>query len=273
MLHRGPPEGRAVPFPLPVPGNSPESEQNMIQVLVNGARGKMGSEAVRAVQAESDLELVAATDVEDSLVESIRQSGAQVVVDFTHPDSALANAEAILDAGARPVIGTTGFTPEQIESLVERSRKAGLGGVIAPNFAIGAILMMKFAADAARFLPDVEIIELHHNQKADAPSGTAVKTAEWILESRGQAQGVLVDETETISGARGAEMEGLRIHSVRLPGLVAHQEVLLGGKGQLLSLRHDALNRESFMPGVVMAIREVMERRELVYGLEHLMDL
>ncbi len=245
----------------------------MIKVLVNGYKGKMGCEVVKAVEAEDDLELVKKTDLGDDLASAIEESKADVVVDFTHPSCAYVNVETILNQGARPVIGTTGFTPQQIETLITKSKDLRLGGVIAPNFAIGAILLMKFSAEASRFLPDVEIIELHHNQKADAPSGTAIKTAEWICEKRGEAQGVLVDEEETIAGSRGGDFDGMRIHSVRLPGLVAHQEVLFGGKGQLLSLRHDAISRESFMPGVVLAAREVMKTEGMVYGLEHLMGL
>jgi 4-hydroxy-tetrahydrodipicolinate reductase len=183
----------------------------------------------------------------------------------------MANARAILEAGARPVVGTTGFSPSDIGELESLARRLRIGGLVAPNFAIGAVLLMKFAAEASRYLPDVEIIELHHNQKADAPSGTAIKTAELIEAVQGTPQGMKVAEKELLSGARGGRHNRVRIHSVRLPGLVAHQEVLLGGVGQVLTLRHDSLSRESFMPGVLLGVRRVMELDHLVYGLEKLL--
>lgn len=245
----------------------------MIRVLVNGARGKMGQAVVKAVEGQRDLELVGQIDLGESLQDAIGSGKAEVVVDFTHPSCAAENTRRILQAGARPVVGTTGFTPEEIRTLQQQSIELKRGGLIAPNFAIGAVLLMKFAAEAARFLPDVEIIEMHHNQKADAPSGTAIKTAEWIRHERGTPQGALVEEKETIAGARGGLCEGVRVHSVRLPGLVAHQQVLLGGLGQLLTLRHDSLSRESFMPGVILGIRRVMELDRLVYGLEEILGL
>jgi 4-hydroxy-tetrahydrodipicolinate reductase len=240
----------------------------MIRVLVNGAKGRMGREVVAAVRKEADLELVGEIDLGDDLRQSIASGRAEVVVDFTHP-----SAGAILDAGACPVIGTTGFTPEDIQRLEERSLKLRRGGLIAPNFAIGAVLLMKFAAEAARYLPDVEIIEMHHDKKADAPSGTAVKTAEWIHASRGEHRSGPMDEKETIAGARGGRWREIPIHSVRLPGLVAHQEVIFGGLGQILTLRHDSISRESFMPGVILAVRKVRSLDRIVYGLEKLLEL
>ena len=243
-----------------------------ISVLVNGARGRMGQETVSAVKAEPDLRLVGETDIEDHLEESIRRSGAAVVVDFTHPSVAVRNTETILRCGARPVVGTTGFEPGEILRLQKLAGELGLGGLIAPNFAIGAVLLMRFAAEAARHLPDVEIIELHHNQKADAPSGTAVKTAELIAERRG-APSPARPEAESIPGVRGGRCRGIPIHSVRLPGFVAHQEVILGGLGQVLTLRHDSLSRASFMPGVMLAIRKAPELDRLHYGLENLLGI
>ena len=168
-------------------------------------------------------------------------------------------------------MGTTGFTPEQIQELTDLSREKGLGGLIAPNFAIGAVLLMQFAAQAAKYFPNVEIIELHHDKKKDAPSGTAIKTAELISEKREKIQQGAADEEELMPGARGAEFEGMRIHSVRLPGLVAHQEVIFGSQGEGLTLRHDSYDRVSFMTGVKLGIKEVDKRHELVYGLEHLL--
>jgi len=242
-----------------------------IRVLVNGAKGRMGQEVVAAVQAHEALELAAATDTGDDLAQAIAQSQARVVVDFTHPDAAYANARTIVEAGAHPVIGTTGFTPEQIETLQAECAEQRLGGLIAPNFAIGAVLMMRFAAEAARFLPHVEIIELHHDRKAEAPSGTAIKTAELIAQSRPEAPRPEVDEKELAPGARGTKAWPVPIHSVRLPGHVAHQEVILGGLGQSLRLRHDTISRESFMPGVTLACERVVGLDRLYYGLETLL--
>jgi len=242
-----------------------------IRVLVNGAKGRMGQECVRAVRADAELELVGETDLGDDLGAAIRSARAQAAVDFTTAGAGFANARTILRAGARPVVGTSGFSPEQVAALEALCKETKLGGVIAPNFAIGAVLMMKFAAEAARHMPHVEIIELHHDQKADSPSGTAVKTAELIAQARPQAPPPKVNEQELAPGARGTAKYPVRIHSVRLPGLVAHQEVLLGGLGQTLSIRHDSISRESFMPGVVLALKKVMQLDRLVYGLEHLL--
>jgi 4-hydroxy-tetrahydrodipicolinate reductase len=180
--------------------------------------------------------------------------------------------ELALARGIRPVVGTTGLSPEQLKELANRFQEAQLGAIIAPNFAIGAILCMKFAAMAAKYMPHVEIIELHHDRKLDAPSGTALKTAELIAQARHSFKQGHPEEEELIPGARGAEYHGFRIHSVRLPGLIAHQEVLFGATGQTLSIRHDSISRESFMPGVNLAIKAVMNLDHLVYGLEHLLD-
>jgi 4-hydroxy-tetrahydrodipicolinate reductase len=254
-----------------------ESPSMKIRVLVNGAKGRMGTEVVQAVKAEPDLSLAGETDLGDRLDQAIASSGAQVVVDFTEPSSATRNTETILRSGARPVVGTTGFRPEEISRLEALAGELRLGGLIAPNFAIGAILLMKFAAEAVRFLPAVEIIELHHDQKPDAPSGTALKTAELIAEKRGslpeQALSVQKGREESVPGARGGRYQGIPIHSVRLPGLVAHQEVLLGGLGQLLTIRHDSLSRASFMPGVILAVRKAPRLDRLYYGLEKILEL
>ena len=182
-------------------------------------------------------------------------------------------AQMILRAGAHPVVGTTGFRPEEIRRLQRLAASENRGGLIAPNFAIGAVLLMKFAADAARYFPAVEVIELHHDQKLDAPSGTAIKTVEMIREVSTEERKPLAGETETLPGARGARYMGVPIHSVRLPGFVAHEEVIFGGLGQILTIRHDSVSRESFMPGVLLAVRKVVQLDALYYGLETILEL
>ena len=194
------------------------------------------------------------------------------MVDFTTPDAVFDNVMTALDLGKRVVFGTTGLDEERLQEIDARARERSLGVVHAPNFAIGAVLMMRFAAEASRFFDQVEIIELHHDQKKDAPSGTAIKTAELIAEARkSRGEVAAVTETEVVAGARGGEVQGVQVHSVRLPGLVAHQEVLLGLPGQTLTIRHDSFDRASFMPGVLLALRKVGEITGLVYGLEHLL--
>jgi 4-hydroxy-tetrahydrodipicolinate reductase len=242
-----------------------------IRILINGARGRMGQEAVKAVTEAEGLELVATTDLGDDLEASIASSQAQVVVDFTIATAAFENTQRILEAGAHPVIGTSGLVAAQVTELQSLAQRKQLGGVIAPNFAIGAVLLMKYAQDAAKYLPHVEVIELHHDRKVDAPSGTAVKTAQLIADARREAPPLKVAEQELFAGARGSEIQGVRVHSIRLPGLIAHQEVIFGGAGETLTLRHDSLHRESFMPGVCLACRKVVGLTELHYGLEHLL--
>ena len=242
-----------------------------IRVLVNGAKGRMGQEVVKAVTAAADLELVDQTDLEDDLIARIKASQAQAVVDFTTAAVAFENTLKILEAGVHPVVGTSGLLAEQVAKLQQLAQDKGIGGLIAPNFAIGAVLLMKYAQDAAKYLPDVEVIELHHNRKADAPSGTAVKTAQLIAEARQEIPKALVEEKELFEGARGSEVHGVRVHSLRLPGLVAHQEVIFGGTGETLTIRHDSIHRESFMPGVCLACRKVIGTQQLFYGLEHLL--
>ena len=230
----------------------------------------MGKESVKAVSEDPDLDLVAQTDLGDNLPGEISQTKAQVVVDFTTATAAMKNADCIIESGARPVIGTSGLLPEQVAELQKLCNKQNLGGIIVPNFAIGAVLMMKYSQDAAKYFPHVEVIEMHHDRKVDAPSGTAIKTANLLAESRGLVPQT-VNEKEILSGARGANAENIRIHSVRLPGLVAHQEVIFGGQSQTLTIRHDSIHRDSFMPGVCLACKKVMDLNELVYGLEHLL--
>ena len=242
-----------------------------ILILVNGAKGRMGQEVVKAVTAAPDLELVDQTDLGDDLIARIKASQAQAVVDFTTAAVAFENTRKILEAGVHPVVGTSGLLTEQVVELQQLVQDKGIGGLIAPNFAIGAVLLMKYAQDAAKYLPDVEVIELHHNRKADAPSGTAVKTAQLIAEARQEIPKALVEEKELFEGARGSEVHGVRVHSLRLPGLVAHQEVIFGGTGETLTIRHDSIHRESFMPGVCLACRKVIGTQQLFYGLEHLL--
>jgi 4-hydroxy-tetrahydrodipicolinate reductase len=247
----------------------------IIRVAVAGANGRMGQEVVKMLGQDQELEYVGALDTrgDDSAVRlQFEKLRANVLVDFTTPHSVYRNMNLCLQHGVRPVVGTTGLSPEQLNELTQRFKEAELGAIIAPNFAIGAILCMKFAAMAAKYMPHVEIIELHHDRKLDAPSGTALKTAEMIAAVRSELKQGHPEETETIPGAKGAEYHGFRIHSVRLPGMVAHQEVIFGATGQTLSIRHDSINRESFMPGVNMAIKAVMNLSELIYGLEHLID-
>ena len=253
-----------------------------IRVIIAGFKGKMGQAACQMVLADPALDLVAVIDPSDKVdswqgvpvyndKETLIGISADVWVDFTTPAVAYENTRFALEHGFAPVVGTTGFTSQEIEELKELSRSKGLGGLIAPNFALGAVLLMQFAAQAAKYFPNVEIIELHHDKKKDAPSGTAIKTAELMAEVRESIQQGASDEEELIAGARGANFDGMRIHSVRLPGLVAHQEVIFGNQGEGLTLRHDSYDRSSFMTGVNLGIKEVVKRHELVYGLEHLL--
>ncbi|MCB9783851.1 MAG: 4-hydroxy-tetrahydrodipicolinate reductase [Candidatus Omnitrophica bacterium] len=246
-----------------------------IPVIVNGCLGKMGREAVKAVNEAEDLDLVASLDFEDDLRGRLAENSGSVVVDFTHPSSAFKNCQTILEAGCHGVIGTTGLTEDQFKTLEKDCADKGHGFFIAPNFAITAVLMMRFAAEAAKHMERAEIIELHHPAKADSPSGTAVKTAEMMAASREEAG--LPDfegpdsEKELIEGARGGAYRGIRLHSVRMPGQLANQEVLLGAPGQTLSIRQDTIDRSCFMPGVVLACRRVRELDGLVVGLDRLL--
>lgn len=234
----------------------------------------MGVEVCRTVQAADDLELVAMVDQGDWLFNA-SDAGAEVLVDFTNPDVVMDHVHWAIDQGISMVVGTSGFTEARLERIRGwLAHKPGVGVMIAPNFAIGAVLMMEFAARAARFFESVEIIEMHHPNKVDAPSGTALRTASIIGEARAAAgQGPVPDATtQETAGARGAEVDGVRIHSVRAAGLVAHQEVLFGTVGETLTIRHDSYERASFMPGVLMAVRAMVERPGLTIGLESLLD-
>jgi len=245
----------------------------MIKVGVLGARGRMGAEVVAAVEAAADCQLVAALDLGDSL-DQLVSSGAQVVVDFTTPDSVMANLEFLIAHKIHAVVGTTGFDDVRMAKLnALSSAHPEVGILIAPNFAIGAVLMMEFAAKAAKYFESAEIIELHHPNKVDAPSGTASRTAGLISAARKEASlPAMPDATSTsLDGARGALVGDVPVHSVRLRGLVAHQEVLFGGLGETLSIRHDSLDRAGFMPGVLLGIRSVTSRPGITFGLEHFM--
>jgi 4-hydroxy-tetrahydrodipicolinate reductase len=254
---------------------SDRSVENPIRVGVLGARGRVGTEVCKAVDAAADMELVARVDAGDWMF-NVADAGAEVVVDFTHPDVVMDNVRFCVDQGIHAVVGTTGFTEARLAQVREwLIPKPDLGVLIAPNFAIGAILSMRFAAMAARFYESVEIVELHHPRKADAPSGTAARTAELIAAARATAGMPPPPDATSRSqpGARGSDVEGVRVHSVRLTGLVAHQEVLLGTEGETLTIRHDALDRSSFMPGVLLGIRSILDHPGLTVGLEPLLDL
>lgn len=265
----------------------------MISVFVSGAAGRMGREVVKAVVNDPQTRLAGAVDrhlvgsdagevagigaqqvlISGDLEAALRDVQPEVAVDFSTPNSALPNIRAMLASGVRPVIGTTGLGPADLQTVDELARDAGLPVIIAPNFAIGAILMMRFAAEAAKVFPAAEIIEFHHDQKLDAPSGTALKTAQVMQEARGAAfSHVGGDGPESAApGSRGAEQGGIAIHSVRLAGYLAHQEVIFGMAGQTLTVRHDTITRECYMPGVLLAVKKVRSLKGLTYGLEHLL--
>ena len=246
-----------------------------IKVAVLGAKGRMGAEACKAITSAADLELVSQIDLGDSL-NLLVSSGAEVVVDFTHPDEVMGNLEFAIKHGINVVVGTTGFDEaklSQIKSWLAAQPK--VGALIAPNFGLGAVLMMQFAAQASKYFESVEIIELHHPNKVDAPSGTASRTAEMITEARRSVKKeAMPDATTTaLDGARGALVGEVPVHSVRLRGLVAHQEVILGDLGETLTIRHDSIDRTGFMPGVLLGVRKVVSHPGLTFGLEHFMDL
>lgn len=244
-----------------------------IQVGVLGARGRMGAEVVKAVNNSTDLELVAELDLGDSL-DQLLSSKAQVVVDFTTPDSVMKNLEFLIQNNIHAVVGTTGFDAARIDSLSkELSKHPEVGVLIAPNFAIGAVLMMEFAEKAARYFDSAEIIEMHHPAKVDAPSGTAARTAELMTQARKDSKKAPMSDAtkQSLNGARGSKVGDIPIHSIRAQGLVAHQEVLLGGVGETLMIRHDSLDRAGFMPGVLLGVRSVINHPGLTHGLDKFM--
>lgn len=264
----------------------------MIRVAVCGAYGKMGREVLRAVHQDEHLSIVGAVDVKSDFADVgeligsskigvavgndletvIQETKPQVLVDFTKPESVMNNIRIAMHNGVCPVVGTTGLSEVDISEVRQLSKTKRVNAIIAPNFSLGAVLMMRLSKEAAKVFPHIEIIELHHDQKLDAPSGTALRTAEIILENRGNMKQGHPAEVEKIPGARGGELAGIRIHSVRLPGYVAHQEVIFGGLGQTLTIRHDSISRESFMPGVLLACKRVLTVDGLIYGLENILD-
>lgn len=262
-----------------------------MKVLVTGFLGRMGSTAANMVIDREGFELVALANndldnhaekvaewskiapVFETIQEAIDQVDIDVAIDFTIPAAAYKNTKYYIEHDIHPVVGTTGFTDAEIEELTELSKQKKLGGLIAPNFAIGSVLMQVFSAKAAKYLPDVEITEIHHNQKLDAPSGTAEKTAKLIYEARGEHHSGHPDEKETMDGARGADYHGIRIHALRLPGYNSHQIVQFGGVGEALTIRQDSFDRNSYMPGVALAVEQVPSLDGLIYGLEHLLDV
>jgi 4-hydroxy-tetrahydrodipicolinate reductase len=246
-----------------------------VRVAVVGAAGKMGAATCAAIEADPDTTLVGRADLGDDLVSLLAESEADVLVDFTHPDAVMATIEAAVGAGVHCVVGTTGFTDARLVSVQGwLDANPGVGVLVAPNFSVGAVLMMRFAEAAAPFFDSVEVIELHHPGKADAPSGTAARTARRVAAARRAAgRPPAPDATvDALDGARGAEVDGVPVHSVRLAGLVAHQEVLLGGSGEMLTIRHDSLDRSSFMPGVLLGVRWVRDHPGLTIGIEPALD-
>ena len=264
---------------------------NNIRIAVSGARGRMGREVCRTVLEDPGLELVGAFDIsgqgedvgtlaekaETGIVitglskDALKACRAQVMVDFSTPMAVMNNIGLALECGVRPVVGTTGITQADLEQIQNKVSETGLGAVVAPNFALGAVLMMKFSAIASRYFPQAEVIEMHHDKKIDAPSGTALKTAEMIASARTEKPETREDLLK-LAGARGAVQDLVHIHSVRLSGLIAHQKVIFGGLGQTLTIRHDSYDRNSFMPGVVLAVKHVVKTPSLIYGLENLID-
>lgn len=243
-----------------------------IRVIVNGAKGKMGTIACTTLSTNLEFELVGQLSKNDNLAQTINETKADVVLELTRADCVFENSLTIINSGCRPVIGTTGLLDNQIEELTALCAKNQIGGMIVPNFSIGAVLMMLFAEQASSFLSEVEIIESHHQQKLDAPSGTALKTAQMIAAARKNNKNELRLK-ELIANARGANFESINIHSVRLPGVLARQEVIFGNLGETLSITHNSIDRACFMPGIVLACKEVMNLNSMVYGLEHFLRL
>lgn len=242
-----------------------------INVLINGAFGRMGQIVAKAIQEDPKLELVGQIGREYDLKKSIKDSKAEVVVDFTSPSCVYDNTLTIIEAGARPVIGTSGLKTHEIESLQNRAKELKIGGIIAPNFSLGAVLLMKYAKEIARYMANVEIIEMHHAEKADSPSGTALRTAQLLAEGSQNLNQRTLPTHETVAGARGANYCHVPIHAIRLPGLLAYEQVIFGNMGETLSLTHNSIDRQCFMPGICFACEKVMVLEELVFGLEEIL--
>jgi 4-hydroxy-tetrahydrodipicolinate reductase len=244
---------------------------NSMRITVNGSKGKMGQAVVNHVEKTEGLTLADQVDLGDSLSTSLAEKPADIVVDFTRPETRMDNVKNILFGGAAAVVGTTGFTPADLQQIEEWVKETGKGCFIAPNFIIGNILMQQFAKKAAEFYENVEIIEYHHENKVDYPSGTAVKTAELMSEVKKEFNTNTNDQVPNVEGARGADFNGIKLHSIRMPGFVASQEVLFGNVGEYLTIRHDNIDRVAYMPGVVAAAKHIKDRAELIYGLEHIL--
>lgn len=242
-----------------------------MRVTVNGAKGKMGQAVVSYVNEKDGLTLAAEVDLGDSLATSLTENKADIVVDFTRPEARMENIRTILFGGAAAVVGTTGFTPEDLKQIEEWVKETGKGCFIAPNFIVGNVLMQKFAKKAAEYYENVEIIEYHHENKVDYPSGTAVKTAELMSEVKKGFNSNTNDKVANVEGARGGDFNGIKIHSVRMPGFIASQEVIFGNAGEYLTIRHDNIDRAAYMPGVFRAAEYIKDKAELVYGLEHIL--
>ena len=242
-----------------------------IKILVNGAFGRMGQMTVKAISEHPGFTLVGQTGREYDLKKAIRDSQAQVVIDFTSSQSVYANVLTIIEAGVHPVIGTSGLLHDQVLTLKERCANLKLGGIIAPNFSLGAVLMMKYAKEIAKYMPQVEVIEMHHDGKIDSPSGTAMRTAEMLAEANDSINQPRKSSHENVPGARGANYHGIPIHSIRLPGFLAHQQIIFGNTGETLMLQHNSIDRQCFMPGVCLACEKVVNLDKLIYGLEEIL--
>ncbi len=242
-----------------------------LKIIINGAHGKMGRTTIAAIAHEKDLQLVATLGRDDDLANAIKKHKADIVIDWTLPECVFANTQKIIAAGCRPIIGTTGLSPEQIQLLSQQCESKKIGAIIAPNFSIGAVLMMKYAQDAARYFPDVEIIEYHHPKKIDAPSGTAKKTAELIAKTKKEKNtSANIDSQLQNKLSRGDNYHDVPIHSVRMTGVFANQNVIFGGNGETFALQHTATDRNAMMPGLFLCCRKVMALNHLVYGMESL---
>lgn len=241
------------------------------KVLINGAFGKMGLVTVKAISAHAGFSMAGQTGREYDLKKAIKDSHADVVIDFTHPNVVFQNTLDIIEAGARPVIGTSGLNLDQVKQLQEKCRSLKRGGIIAPNFSLGAMLMIKYAKEIVKYMPNVEIIEMHHEAKADSPSGTAMRTAELLAEGSKNINQPAKPTKANIPHARGANYQNIPIHSIRLPGLLAHEQIVFGNTGETLTLRHDSIDRVCFMPGVILACEKVMGLNQLIYGLEEIL--
>ena len=244
----------------------------MTKIIINGSKGNMGQAAVKAVQSDPSLNLIATLDKDDCLKTILKNKSVDVTIDLTHPSCVFENVQTILKNKSHAVVGTTGLSQEQLTLCDNLAKEQKKSVIVCPNFAIGAILMMRFATQAAKFFDRCEIIEYHHDKKADAPSGTAIKTAELISKSVPEINSIPLKEDELIKGARGANKNNIPIHSIRIPGVVANQDIIFGALGQSMTIKHETISRDAFMPGLILAVKAASEKKGLIYGLEHLLD-